>query len=216
MKSSTEEFLNDNWYGGNSMITEKLEIWRRLRLPFNEFRAISYSLAIFLITLAFKPAQAEEMLDFIIRYYSQQCEEIYESVDIDRNGMEDFMDEGLIIFEDSIYEIQLTPEGLTGTVVYSDFQCGRFGAGWCGIGGCGFNIIVNESLYYRASGYRPTSVTVGNETIVVIPIDGPACESSDGGHARNQDRCHVVATWNEGLNDFLSMDQQLRLSPLLP
>lgn len=181
----------------------------------HEYR-ILVCLLVLLDILAGKPAQAEEMLDYIIGFYHDQCGEIYASTHDNGDNIEESIDDGLIIFDDSIYEIQLTPQGVMGTVVYADFLCGKFGSGWCGIGGCGFHIIVDDVAYFRMSGYKPTSVTIGNDTLVVIPIDGPACDGSDGVRARNYDRCHVVATWNDSLNTFLSIDQKLRLSPIMP
>ena len=32
---------------------------------------------------------------------------------------------------ENLYEIQLTPEGKTATILYSEFRCRNAGAGWC-------------------------------------------------------------------------------------
>jgi hypothetical protein len=49
----------------------------------------------------------------------------------------------LTLAEDAVYEIELTPDGMTGTVVYNEFHWTNMGYAWCGTGGCGFHIIVD-------------------------------------------------------------------------
>jgi hypothetical protein len=119
----------------------------------------------------------------------------------------------LRLSEDAIYDIALTPNGVTGTVLYNEFHCTNIGYGWCGSGGCGFHLVVDGIVFSRRPGFRPFSVTAGDDTFVLIPIHGGGCVTSDGTTGGGFDPCYVAATWDADAKTFRSKDGEIDLWP---
>lgn len=168
----------------------------------------------------------QEAVDLVIEHYQQGCNSALEEFrDIDADLDEPVIAE-LIIDEENIYEVDLTPDGSTkGTVIYNDFGC--LGDGftlhpWCGTGGCGFEIVVDGVIYERSSGSRPFSVTAtrpfsmskGDLTVVLIPIYGKSCDDAVGNSGYGYQTCIVTAWWDPEFNTFRSKDGEIRLSGL--
>lgn len=169
--------------------------------------------AIMAITIS-SPAQADPMLDFIVEQYQEQCDALqaqFRSVDDDLDAP---LQGELTLADDAIYEINLTPDGFTGTVLYDEFHCTNVGYGWCGSGGCGFHIIVDGVAFYRQGGFPPSSVTVGDRTIVLMPIHGGGCVTSDGTSGSGADPCYVTAIWDPIAKTFRSKSGEITRSPL--
>ena len=81
------------------------------------------------VSVTSMPAQADPMLDFIVQQFQEQCD----AEQANFRGIDDDFDaplEGtLTLSEDAIYEIELTPNGVTGTVLYNEFHCTNVGYG---------------------------------------------------------------------------------------
>ena len=168
----------------------------------------------------------EEAVELVIQRYQQGCNSALEEFrDIDADLDEPVIAE-LIIDEENIYQIELTPDGSTkGTVIYDDFGC--LGDGftlhpWCGTGGCGFEIVVDGLIYERSSGGRPFSVTAkrpfryseNDLTVLLTPIHGTGCDDVVGHSGAGYQTCIVSAWWDPEFNTFRSKDGDIRLSGL--
>jgi len=163
-----------------------------------------------------RTVSAEPMVDFIVQQFQEQCD----AEQAKYRGIDDDLDaplQGILtLSEDAIYEIELTPEGVTGTVLYNEFHCTNIGYGWCGSGGCGFHLIVDGVAFFRQVGFRPFSVTEGNATFVLIPINGGGCVTSQGEIGAGVDTCYIVTTWDDRAQSFRSKGGEISLSPLNP
>ena len=71
--------------------------------------------------------QADPMIDYIIEQFQGQCD----AEQANFRGIDDDLDaplQGVLsLSEDSIYDIALTPDGVTGTVLYNEFHCTNIG-----------------------------------------------------------------------------------------
>lgn len=172
--------------------------------------------ALLCVPMMIQPVQADPMVDFIIAQFQEQCD----AEQANFRGIDDDLDaplQGVLsLSEDAIYDIALTPGGVTGTVLYNAFHCTNIGYGWCGSGGCGFHLIVDGVAFFRRSGFRPFSVTQGDGSFVLIPIHGSGCVTSEGNSGAGVDPCYVVATWDAGAATFRSKGGEIDLSPLNP
>ena len=172
--------------------------------------------ALLCLPMLVQPAQADPMVDFIIDQFQEQCD----AGQADFRGIDDDLDAPLTgtltLSADSIYDLQLTADGVMGKVVYNNFRCTNMGYAWCGSGGCGFHIIVDGVAFYRQGGFRPQSVTAGDETFILIPIHGGGCVTSVGSSGAGADPCFVVATWDERAQTFRSKGGEIDLSPINP
>lgn len=168
------------------------------------------------VPMMVQPVQADPMVDFIIDQFQEQCD----AGQADFRGIDDDLDAPLTgtltLSADSIYDLQLTADGVMGKVVYNNFRCTNMGYAWCGSGGCGFHIIVDGVAFYRQGGFRPQSVTAGDETFILIPIHGGGCVTSVGSSGAGADPCFVVATWDERAQTFRSKGGEIDLSPINP
>ena len=163
-----------------------------------------------------QPVQADPMVDFISEQFQNQCDAEQASFRAIDDDLDAPLKGVLSLSEDAIYDITLTPDGVTGTVLYNEFHCTNLGYGWCGSGGCGFHLIVDGVIFSRQSGFRPYSVTQEDDTFLVIPIHGSGCITSEGNSGAGSDRCYVVATWDADLATFRSKGGEIDLSPLNP
>jgi hypothetical protein len=109
----------------------------------------------------------------------------------------------------NLYEIQLTPEGKTATVLYSEFHCRNAGAGWCGSGGCSFHII-SDGQIFDGRGGKPYSVTAKDTTLIIVPVHGSECVNSDGEILYGAANCSMVAEWDAKYSTFHSVNNLLR------
>lgn len=170
------------------------------------------SLAIFAILISAQPSLADpkhDAIDAVFSAFKSQCVAAQESFGADPALSE------LTLEESNIYEMQITPDNRTATIVYNAFKCTNIGYAWCGNGGCGYYVIVDDLVFERAGGYEPFSITQGDQTYVMMPLHGNACvDASDVSGAGPQD-CIVVATWDEQARTFRSKDGELQLSNLL-
>lgn len=69
------------------------------------------------------PAQADTTVDDIVQQFQAACDAeqaYFRGVDDD---LEEQLQGTLTLAEDAIYQIQLTPDGATGTVIYNEFHC---------------------------------------------------------------------------------------------
>ena len=164
-------------------------------------------------SLSAVPAQADTTVDDIVKQFQAACDAeqaYFRGVDDD---LEEPLQGTLTLADDAIYQIQLTPDGVTGTVIYNEFHCSNVGYAWCGSGGCGFHIIVDGVAYQRMTGFRPISVSVGTNTFVLIPIHGSGCVTSEGTGGAGVDDCYVAATWDPSARTFRSKDGEITLPP---
>lgn len=160
-----------------------------------------------------KAAQAETTVDDIVQQFQAACDAEQASFRGVDDDLEEPMQGNLTLAQDAIYQIQLTSDGATGTVIYNEFHCSNIGYAWCGSGGCGFHFIVDGVAYQRMTGLRPISVTAGTNTFVLIPIHGSGCVTSEGMDGAGVDDCYVVATWDPSARTFRSKDGEITLPP---
>ena len=174
------------------------------------------SMIFFIFGMIALSAQADPALDVIVAQYKEQCDALQAPF----RGVDDDLDAPLhgelTLADDAIYEVTLTPDGVTGTVLYNEFYCTNIGAGWCGTSGCGFSIIIDGVAYERSSGYRPYSITAGGKTYILMPVHGGACQTSDGVTGAGSDECVLVAVWDPEAQTFRSKDAEITLSPFNP
>ena len=186
--------------------------------PFRALMRLAFA-GLTVASLSAIPAQAETTVDDIVQQFQAACDAeqaYFRGVDDD---LEEPMQGTLTLAEDAIYQIQLTPDGATGTVIYHEFHCSNVGYAWCGSGGCGFHIIVDGYAYSRLTGFRPISVTTDDNTFVLIPIHGSGCVTSEGMGGAGVNECYVVATWDARAETFRSAGGEIRsitFDPMAP
>jgi hypothetical protein len=165
-------------------------------------KSIIAALSVMIVTSV--PADAQALVAQIFEHYQTECNEMQPDLPaID----EDISDQGppeLRPLESTVYDIQLTPNGKTGTVVYPDFWCENAGHPFCGTGGCGFYIIVDDKVFERQGGHRPHSIASEKGVYVIIPIHGSGCEDSTGQNGAGANSCSVVAIWDDNAETFRS------------
>lgn len=155
---------------------------------------------------------AETAVERIIAAYSAECDALYAAspdlaTDPDPEAAKEFtVDPSLI------YELPITPEGMTATVVYTGFSCGWFGRTWCGTAGCGSFLIVGEKVFeWNTVSYPPESVGNGSSTLLVAPIKGFSCQDSNGAGGYGVDPCFSAAVWDEADQTFMTTNGAIRL-----
>ena len=83
--------------------------------------------ALLCVAMMVQPVQADPMVDFIIEQFQEQCD----AEQANFRGIDDDLDAPLrgvlSLSEDAIYDIALTPSGVTGTVLYNEFHCTNIG-----------------------------------------------------------------------------------------
>lgn len=167
------------------------------------------ALASIWIALISLPATAQDhpnpIVNSIIDWHRQYC---YDNLADLRDENRVPLESDFGIDEGSIYDIKIA-EGQTATVVYKSFTCEGEGHGWCGSGGCGYFIVVNNKIFTRRMGYKPrmVNVPVYNGTIpaIVISVHGTSCESAAGESMAGADTCFAMTTWNEYWETFQSI-----------
>lgn len=112
-------------------------------------------------------------------------------------------------FGDSVYDIQITPEGRQATVLYRDAICPNFGPGYCGSGGCRFYIVVGDQAFSHQGGGKPYSVAHGDGISIAVPLGGYACKDTKGVTGFGTDPCYDFLFWNEQTQDFMALDNEL-------
>lgn len=112
-------------------------------------------------------------------------------------------------FEDSVYDIQVTPAGRQATVIYRDAICPNFGAGYCGSGGCSFFIVVGDRAFSYPGGGKPYSVAHGDGISIAVPLGGYACKDTKGVTGFGPDPCYDFLFWNEKTQDFMALSNEL-------
>jgi hypothetical protein len=157
-------------------------------------------------------AHAETAVDRIIATYSAECDALYAdnpdlATDPDPEAAKEFtVDPSLI------YDLPITPEGSTATVVYTGFSCGWFGRTWCGTAGCGSYLVVGEKVFeWNTVSYPPESVGNGSSTLLVAPIKGFSCQDSNGAGGYGVDPCFSAAVWDEADQTFMTTEGTIRL-----
>ena len=147
----------------------------------------------------------ESTLQYILDDYQAQCVASQkESMEAVPEG-EDLSAIRIKFREDSIYEIDITADGKKATVFYANPWCPQIGSGWCGTGGCKSYVIV-DGISFEASGFKPMSVAVDdNSVVVMVPRAGGACINTNGQTPSNNVSCYSVAVWDDYSQTFNSM-----------
>jgi hypothetical protein len=144
-------------------------------------------------------------LDDLKSRYQQKCEDIAAGAEWADDGLDT---EVTGITRENVYDLKLTSDGKTGTVIYEAFGCRNLiGAPWCGSGGCSFFIIV-DGITFQGFGGRPFSIAGHDRTFVLIPKRHYACEASDGGPGS---ACFALVVWDERLSTFSGRDNPLKV-----
>jgi hypothetical protein len=164
-------------------------------------------------------AQAEDMLHSILERYRQDCGEstpVFYGIDADLEAADyAAASEGqtpqLILGDNTIYDLPLGPSGDIATVFYREFHCSSGPRARCGTGGCGFYVIVDELVFIRRSGFRPSAALLNGQGALLIPVHGSGCVDAKGNDVPGAGGCHVVATWNPQDRSFNSVGGELRL-----
>jgi hypothetical protein len=160
------------------------------------------------------PANFKPSISKIIDSYNKSCHaEQPEFPSIDEDPIES---SAMLVSLDpiNVYDIQIDEAGTVATVLYPEFRCQNVGYGWCGTGGCGFYLVVDDKIFKREGGFQPQSATIsgpdGNQTVVVFGIHGGGCEDADGRGGAGVDPCYGVAVWNEHIQTFFSRDGAIK------
>ena len=158
----------------------------------------------FLPTHAFAEA-TDAVLESILDDYQSQCLAVQADFrDIDYEE-DDPIIADLSLPDDSIYEIIITADGQTATVLYANFHCTNVGSAWCGSSGCTSYVII-EGATFQTEGFKPVSVGVSeDEVAVIVPRSGGSCLSADGRTLSNDASCYAVAVWDDVLMTFNSL-----------
>ena len=102
--------------------------------------------------------------------------------------------------EGSLYQMKISAAGKLATVLFANFSCTNIDAGyWCGSSGCKIYVIV-DGARFQAHGWKPFSMAVKGEVVVMIPKSGGACNQS------NATPCYSIAIWNNYTESFDSTD----------
>jgi len=147
----------------------------------------------------------ESTLQYILDDYQAQCVASQkESMEAVPDG-EDLSAVRITVRDDSIYDIDITSDGKKATVFYADPLCPQIGSGWCGTGGCKSYVIV-DGVSFEASGFKPMSVTVDDNSVaVIVPRSGGACVNTNGRTPSNNVSCYSVAVWDDYSQTFNSI-----------
>ena len=158
-------------------------------------------------------AQDRVALLSLLKSYDSSCRE-EQSYFSDKSQPEPKEPESILSLDlENLYEIQLTPEGKTATVLYSEFRCRNAGAGWCGSGGCSFHII-SDGQIFDGRGGKPYSVKANDTTLIIVPAHGSECVNSDGEMLYGAANCSMVAECDANYSTFHSVNNLLRKSIL--
>jgi hypothetical protein len=184
-----------------------------------KYSMISYFHTI-IIAIMFTPlptlSHANPVVDEIVQEYEEWCIANHENK-LGRSGVGDELSAVFTLKADAIYEIELAPDGTTGTVVSNEFHCEGFGYEWCGSNGCGFHIVVDGVAFERFGGARPFSVTVEDSTFVIIPLHHGSCSFSDGFRdATTSVACYDIATWDAQENTFIGQYNRIKVKQMNP
>ena len=150
-----------------------------------------------------------DAIERVLDYHRDECLALMEeerNIDAD---LDQIISDPLIVSDNSIYQIQISNEGTSATVIFADFSCEGYGTPWCGSGGCRSMIIVEEQVYGPLLGGRPTSVSVpaayGEDQIVtLISLGGSRCQDADGNSGINASPCFMSAIWDDYDRTFYS------------
>ena len=146
-------------------------------------------------------ASNSEIVTQIVAGYSVQCSAEQEDAE-DGEVISEIVP--ITVPSQSLYEIEITEDGKLATILFADFSCPNWGASyWCGSSGCAVYIIV-DGVSYRTRGWKPFSVTRGEEVLVILPKSGIACDQY------NAAPCFAVTVWDESETTFNSIGSQLR------
>lgn len=157
---------------------------------------------------------SDPTVDKIVQSYKDSCYEEYDNMQAVGDG-EAALPATVTLPADAIYELELTPEGTTGTVVYHEFHCAGFGNVWCGTNGCGFHVIVDGKVFERFGGGRPFSVTFEDSTFVIVPLHHGSCSTSDGAYGVGS-ACYDIVTWDAEKNTFVGQNNRIKVKQVNP
>ena len=182
---------------------------------YNRAHGSGWTLMVVLPLLSFSFAEtvhAETPVERIIAAYSAECDALYaESPDL-ANDPDPEVAKEFTVDPSLIYELPITPEGLTTTVVYTGFSCGWFGRTWCGTAGCRSYLVIGEKVFeWNTVSYPPESVGNGSSTLLVAPIKGFSCQDSNGVGGYGVDPCFSAAVWDEADQTFMTNEGTIRL-----
>ena len=161
-------------------------------------------LIMFLPTHAFAEA-TDAVLVSILDDYQSQCLAVQaDFLDIDYEE-DDPIVADLSLPDDSIYEIIITADGQTATVLYANFHCTNVGSAWCGSSGC-TSYMIFDGTTFQTEGLKPVSVVVSeNEVAVIVPRSGGSCLGADGRTLSSDASCYAVAVWDGVSKTFNSL-----------
>lgn len=146
------------------------------------------------------------LIEAIVQWHYDACQA---RVDL---RAEDKSDRSFRYDPQNIYDIDLGQD-VIGTVVYRAFTCEGEGKSWCGSGGCGYFIVVDDQIFGRSGGFPPEMISpvAMDIPILLMPIHGGACEGVSGENISGFYTCYLTATWN---NDQMTFQSYERTYPL--
>lgn len=161
-----------------------------------------------MFTALLSVGRADPIIDKILNDYRDQCVMDRENLLYD-DLTGDELPAVFTLAPNAVYEIELAPDGTTGTVVYHEFHCLGLGYQWCGSNGCGFHIVVDDVAFERFGGGRPFSVGLEDSTFIITPLHRGSCRSSDGVYGVSS-ACYDIATWDTEENTFIGHDNRIK------
>ena len=153
----------------------------------------------------------ENKVEEILTTYRSACEAMQADF---LPGIDDDLDKpppkGILTIDDGdIYNVKITNDGKTATVIFASFHCSNFGYSWCGSAGCTSYLIVDENVFEWGNGGKPISLSTGYTTLVVRPVSGFLCKDSVGKEGYGASPCYETAIWDEKAATFWSQSNSL-------
>jgi hypothetical protein len=158
-----------------------------------------------------KVSADENKAEEVLTTYRSACEAMQADV---LRGIDDDLDQpppkGILTIDDGdIYDVKITKDGKTATVIFANFHCSNFGYPWCGSSGCTSYLIVDENVFEWESGGKPISLIADDTVMLTRPVSGFVCKDSKGNEGYGASPCYEIAIWDEGQSTFWSQSESL-------
>ena len=146
-----------------------------------------------------------KLIDEVMDTYYHECVNTREP-DIEFEGLNEQVTLG--VDAKNFYDVTINAKGTKATVIYAAFACPDMGYMWSGSGGSPYYLIVGGDIF---EGWGGTPYTLQHHDTVhlILPRAGGACDGSDELIPSNASACHGIANWDESLQGFNSIGNQL-------
>jgi hypothetical protein len=146
-----------------------------------------------------------KLIDEVMDAYYLECVDTRER-DIEFEGLNEQVTLG--VDAKNFYDVTINAKGTKATVIYAAFACSDMRYMWSGSGGSPYYLIVGNDIF---EGWGGTPYTLQHDDTfhLILPRAGGACDGSDELIPSNASACHGIANWDESLQGFNSIGNQL-------